>query len=113
MKALSVREPWASMIASGQKTIEVRSRRTHYRGPLAICASRGGGAVAVVELVDCRPMTADDDKASGGVWSRFPECRTHFAWTLRLVHRVTSDPIKGRLGFYDVPESALRPARSG
>jgi hypothetical protein len=28
---------------------------------------------------------------------------------LRLVRRVTSAPIKGRLGFYDVAEHLLRP----
>jgi hypothetical protein len=32
MKALSVWEPWASMIASGVKTIETRSWQTSYRG---------------------------------------------------------------------------------
>lgn len=108
MKALSVRAPWAEMIASGSKTIEVRSRRTHYRGELLICQSRGGGAVAIVELVDCRPLTSSDDAASGGVWNKMPECREHFAWVLRFVRRVTSDKINGRLGFYDVAESAIR-----
>lgn len=31
VKALSVKEPWASLIASGQKTIETRRWRTSYR----------------------------------------------------------------------------------
>jgi len=103
MKALSVRAPWAALIAHGHKTLEIRSRRTHYRGALLICESRGGGAVAIVELIDCRPFVEGDDAASGGVWSTHPEMRSHYAWVLRLVRRVTSPPIKGRLGFYDVP----------
>jgi len=107
MKALSVREPWASMIARGEKTLEIRSRRTHYRGPLAICASRGGGAVAVVELVDCRPFRAEDDAASGHVWSKYPESHAHYAWVLRVVRRVKSGVIKGRLGFYEIDESII------
>jgi len=37
---LSVRQPWASMIAAGVKTIEIRKWATHVRGPLAIHASR-------------------------------------------------------------------------
>ena len=57
MKALSIRQPWAWLIIrpdiigdearakavlSGEiKTIENRSRRTHYRGPLLIQASAG------------------------------------------------------------------------
>ncbi len=108
MKALSVRPPWSSLIASGAKTLEIRSRRTHYRGPLLICESRGGGAVAIVELVDCRPFTFEDDAASGGVWSRFPETHGYWAWVLRLVRRVISEPIRGRLGLYDVDDRLLR-----
>jgi hypothetical protein len=110
MKALSVRAPWAGLIASGAKTLEIRSRRTNYRGEMLICQSRGGGAVAIVELVGCRPFVEADDAASGGVWTKHPEARTHWAWELRLVRRVTSEPISGRLGMYDVPESAFRDA---
>ena len=104
MRALSVRPPWAEMIASGRKTLEIRSRRTHYRGPLLICQSGGGGAMCVVDLVGCRPFVTSDDAASGGVWSS-GLAREGYAWELRLVRRVTSAPIKGRLGFYDVPDS--------
>lgn len=39
MKTLSVRHPWAALIAAGVKDIENRSRPTGYRGPLAIHAS--------------------------------------------------------------------------
>lgn len=38
MKALTVRQPWASLIALGVKTVETRSWSTKYRGPLAIHA---------------------------------------------------------------------------
>lgn len=37
---LAVRQPWASLIAEGHKTIEVRSRNTLKRGQFAIYASR-------------------------------------------------------------------------
>lgn len=40
MKALTVRQPWASLIACGAKTIETRSWRTSYRGWLAIHAGK-------------------------------------------------------------------------
>ncbi|MBC9783509.1 ASCH domain-containing protein [Heliobacterium chlorum] len=39
MKALSLLQPWASLIAIGAKKIETRSWATKYRGPLAIHAS--------------------------------------------------------------------------
>lgn len=40
MKALSVKQPWASLIAEGIKSIEVRSWTTDHRGPLLICVSK-------------------------------------------------------------------------
>lgn len=40
MKALTIRQPWASLIAHGVKTIETRSWSTEYRGPLAIHAGK-------------------------------------------------------------------------
>lgn len=40
MKALSLMEPWAALIAAGVKSIETRSWRTAYRGPLYIHAFR-------------------------------------------------------------------------
>lgn len=39
MKALTLWQPWASLIAWGEKQYETRSWRTDYRGPLAIHAS--------------------------------------------------------------------------
>ena len=39
MKVLSVKQPFASLIASSEKQIETRSWQTKYRGPIAIHAS--------------------------------------------------------------------------
>jgi hypothetical protein len=39
MKALTLTQPWASLVASGAKTIETRSWSTRYRGALAIHAA--------------------------------------------------------------------------
>lgn len=40
VKALSLWQPWASLIAVGEKQIETRSWATNYRGPLVIHAAR-------------------------------------------------------------------------
>ena len=40
MKALTLYQPWASLIACGVKTIETRSWATNYRGPIAIHAAK-------------------------------------------------------------------------
>lgn len=39
MKALSVKQPFAGLIAEGKKTIETRMWETKYRGDLLICSS--------------------------------------------------------------------------
>jgi hypothetical protein len=41
MKALSLLQPWATLIAIGAKSIETRTWKTPYRGPIAIHASKG------------------------------------------------------------------------
>ena len=97
VKALSVRQPYASQIARGEKLEEYRGRRTHHRGELLICASKSprlagpdglalptGVAVALVEVVGCR------ETASG------------FAWVLDNIRPVQPFPVTGRLGIYEV-----------
>ncbi len=41
MKALTITQPWASLVACGAKLIETRSWPTSYRGQLAIHAAKG------------------------------------------------------------------------
>jgi len=43
MKAITIAQPYATLIALGQKKIETRSWSTSYRGPLAIHAAKGPG----------------------------------------------------------------------
>jgi ASCH domain len=104
MKALSVREPWASLIASGKKTIETRSWRTNYRGEILICGSArpegpsAGMAVCTARIVACCPMTEQDERHAccdiyRGAWS-------WFLADIRPLKRPFG--VKGRLGFYDV-----------
>lgn len=40
MRGLSLTQPWATLVASGAKTIETRSWPTNYRGPIAIHATK-------------------------------------------------------------------------
>lgn len=46
MKALSLTQPWATLVATGAKQIETRSWSTKYRGPLYIHAAKGFPAYA-------------------------------------------------------------------
>ncbi len=50
MKAISIWQPWASLIAVGAKRFETRSWPTRYRGPIAIHAARYWDADCSAEL---------------------------------------------------------------
>lgn len=123
MKALSVRQPWASLIAVGLKTIEVRSRPWQYRGQLVICATAGqvtvegedgqpldlpwGVAVGVCDIVGCRPLTMDDAKAS-----MIDDLRPHlgkWAWVLANAREVAPVRVKGQLAPWEWVGPGLEP----
>ena len=120
MKALSIRQPWASLIASGRKTIEVRSWPMAYRGPLLVCAGKKphagmpvGVALAVVDLLDCRSFRPDDETAAC--------CGADpgdFAWVLGNVRAIDPVPVSGKLGLFTVelsppPREMERPGCAG
>lgn len=122
MKALSVRQPWAGMIASGRKTVEVRSWSTSYRGPLLICSGKArhplgvelhgpggalGVALCVVELVDVRPLVPGDADAAG---LDLEALAGQFAWVLRDPVAVEPVAVSGRLGLFTLPRAVARPA---
>lgn len=51
VKAISLLQPWASLVVMGIKTIETRSWGTQYRGPILIHASQGkAGNIFAAEL---------------------------------------------------------------
>ena len=112
MKALSVRQPWASLIAQGRKTIEIRSWLTRHRGPLAIVASKGlsregvakydireprGVVVCVVDLVDVRLWQAGDDARA---LSDGTGC---YSWELRVLYQTQCVPQLGKLSLFEIP----------
>lgn len=104
MKALSIKQPWANLIASGKKTIETRKWKTDYRGPLLIVSAKvpdiapAGFALAVAKLVDCRPMSVLDEPEA--------QCRKYegaFAWVLEDIRPITPLLVRGELRIFDVP----------
>lgn len=118
MKALSVKQPYASAIANGNKQYELRSRNTHYRGDCMICASKKpilmdedgdelpiGAALAIVEIYDsihCSDLTPEQwDKTCipENERYRFNNC---YAWCIRNVRRIIPYPITGQLGLFEI-----------
>jgi hypothetical protein len=109
MKALSVRQPWANLIAAGDKSIETRRWATDHRGPLLIVSSKvpriepAGYAIAIANLVDCRPMTERDEPDAC-----CPAYPGAFAWVLEDIRKIEPFPVKGRLGIFEAELPADR-----
>lgn len=103
MKAISIKEPWASMILAGKKTIETRKWSTKYRGKLLLCASKNpksnisGMAFAIADLINVRPMTrGDEKKACCGIYEGA------FSWELDNVKKINPFAVKGQLGLFNI-----------
>jgi len=127
MYALSVRQPHASLIAVGKKTIEWRSRVWHYRGPVVICASKSpkvniprsthylpiGAAVCLVDMVDCRYFTEKDLKPAccEGQGHYVIEGKSGYAWVLANPREIEPIPVKGIVAPWPWkgPEPTLNP----
>lgn len=125
LKALTLWEPWASLIMVGAKTYETRSWATPYRGPLVIHASLNkdsigmirdgrvydllfevgitkmgdfklGYALCVCTLVDCIPTNKlDVSQLSRDDWAFGDYRPERYAWKLANVQRL-DPPIKVR-----------------
>ncbi len=61
MKAISLWEPWATLIALGKKRYETRSWETWHRGPLLICAGkRKLPLIQIASILYFAKLTPDD-----------------------------------------------------
>lgn len=109
MKALSVKQPWANLIAKKLKTIEIRTWQTDYRGDLVICSSQYptvhpfGCAICIVELFKIEPM-----KKEHALYAKVKFKKNVYAWHFRNV-RLLSSPIsiKGNIGLFDIDQKVL------
>lgn len=109
-KAVTVSQPYAELIASGQKFVENRRWHTKHRGPLFIHAGKGtqylkpadlkdyttGAIVATCELIACVEIAkpTDTDRTELGQYGMTLEqvidhehCEGPFAWVLFEVRR--------------------------
>jgi hypothetical protein len=104
MKALTIRQPWASLIMDGSKDVENRSRPTKYRGILVIHAGLAddptepadadlprGAIIGTVRLVDCV-------RDSESPWARADQ----WHWILADPRPCRPRPAKGQLGLWSL-----------
>lgn len=103
MKALSIKQPWANLIASGRKTIETRKWKTDHRGSLLIVSAKqpdiapAGFALAIATLVDCRPMSVLDEPEA--------QCRKYdgaYSWVLENIRAIKPFPVRGEIRLFEV-----------
>lgn len=130
MKALSLWEPWASLMALEAKKVETRSWYTSHRGPLLICAAKRkvdadglsamiaaknlggftvipayGMAVCIVNVIRCDRIAAFN-----------PDCLEHylgdytpgrFAWVTDGLRKIRPFPVRGAQGLFDVDDALI------
>jgi len=129
IKALSFRQPWATLILGGRKTMDLRTWSANYRGALAIYASlevekdacklhgvdiktlTTGALIGIVDLVDVMPLTkkaydANQEKHLAGRNYR----EGLYGWILANPRPL--DPpqvVKGRLNLFEVNINEAEP----
>lgn len=111
MKALTVRQPHADRIASGRKTVELRTWPTRHRGPLIIHAGAApspgrptGCTLCLVDLVTCRPATTADLVAA---CAEFTNPAGLYAWQLANPRPLPHLPCRGQLSLWRPPPDLL------
>jgi hypothetical protein len=113
MRALSIKQPWAYHIGTGRKALEVRTWAVGYRGPLCIVASAArapnpdglplvyGATVALVELVDIREGTGDDEHDA------MCDPTGAFVWVLENPRPLAPRPVIGRQSLYTIGDELV------
>lgn len=103
---------WASLIASGRKTMETRLWYTGCRGPLVICASArprveglpAGQALCIVMMSECRRMRPSDAQAAC--------CDLYegaYVWVFTRRWQILPFAVRGKPGIFTlvVPEQVI------
>ncbi len=122
MKVLTLKQPWATLVAEGIKQYEFRSWKTNYRGKVLIHAGAGVDKkdmerfkdlnleypskriIAEVEIIDCLEL---DDELNKKIINENniaygTKYRTGYAWKLNNVKKIKSDKIiNGQLGLWN------------
>ena len=108
MKALTLKQPWASLVANGDKKFEFRKWKTNYRGPVLIHAGCGfekdsinkfdidypkSRFIAIADIIDC--LEVDDDfndmiiSLNSSVYGN--KRRTGYVWILDNIRKINYD----------------------
>lgn len=126
MKVITLKQPWAALVAEGLKKYEFRSWKYNYRGEILIHAGKGidkdamkkfehlnlkypqSRIVAKVRILDCIKLNDEINKKIIGenilVYGHKRD-RTGYAWKLELLEKINdSKEISGKQGIWDIKE---------
>lgn len=137
VKAVSLWQPWASLISLGLKHYETRSWKTSYRGKLLICSTAKstkvqhqqylkicnevklpswnednfphGQAIAICDLVDCIEMTTEFIAQQSQTEILCGNWQIgRYAWKLKNIQPITKPfAVKGKQGLFNVSSTNL------
>ena len=129
MKVLTLKQPWATLVAQGIKKYEFRSWKTNYRGKILIHAGIGidkeamkkfaglnltfpsKKILAEVEIVDClflddelnKKIISENNIAYGS------KKREGYAWMLDNIKKINYEKeINGKLGLWNYDEGLIK-----
>ena len=118
MKALSLQQPWAELIASGRKTIETRTWNTKFKGEFYIHASKTinlkaakklkvknfvtGALIGKARLVDVKKYKNSKDFQKDNKKHLALAKYKPYGYILKNAKRIKPIKYKGALNFFDV-----------
>jgi hypothetical protein len=136
MKALTISQPYASLIADGSKFVENRTWPTNYRGQLAIHAGKGsqyltrhelreyptGCIIAIADLTSCVRLDFIQEMAATtkrhriipGSSKSWPEVARHkhvegpWCWILENVRQIEHVPVVGKQGLWNFEATGIQ-----
>jgi len=124
MKALSLTQPWATLVVTGRKQFETRSWSTGTRERIAIHASKGmpgwakdaarefgldhealprGAIIGFVTIVRCSAVESVRDTLSEYELAYGDYSDGRYAWLLDAPEQIQPVPMSGALGLWPVP----------
>ncbi len=127
MKVITIKQPWATLIAEGYKEYEFRTWKTKYRGEILIHAGKGldktnlerfkylnldypiGKIIAKATITDCvkvddhlREILAKRDPiVYKGIVSKTSNNWDGYGFKLENVEKVVSIEVNGKLGLWE------------
>ena len=117
MRALIIKREPLDLILTGLKTWELRSSRTHVRGPIGLIASGSGMIIGTAVLVDCiGPLdeaTYENERSKHQSRKPFEEqYEKLYAWVLEDARRI--EPVaythpRGAIIWVRIPDSRSPP----